>query len=127
MELRLIPTPRFREAPPQIVVTPEQRERSRRIRQRFEIAMAPPGSIRLTPQQQAAKDLADMVMAKHPTMTTACEVLIRAIERDQHILFETKSPEALVTAEARIELHRQALDFIGAAHMHTAARPATLE
>jgi hypothetical protein len=123
MELRLIPTPRLPRTTHNVAISPAQRERARRIRERFEIAMAPPGSVRLTPQQQAAKNLADLLMQKHPNMHDACDVLVAAIDRDQRLITSTDSAETTQTAEDRIELHRQAMDFIHAAHWRAGTVP----
>jgi hypothetical protein len=106
-----------------IVLTPEQREQSRRMWLRFRVARAVPGSVVLTPQQQAAKDLADLLMAKYPDMHEACDALDDAIGRDMAIIASDNSVEAVKTAADRLELHRQAIEFVCAAHARAGTIP----
>lgn len=97
------------------------------MRERFDIARAKPGSILLTPAKQAAKNFAKLLIAKHADMHEACGVLEETIGHDMAIVKAGGSPEAVKTAEDRLELHRQAIAFICAHHRRAGTMPKTLD
>lgn len=69
-----------------------------------------------TPRHRAAIDLAEILLRKHVDPRAVSDMLEQAIAHDLRILEGPAAPETIATSQNRIDVLRQAIDFIGAAH-----------
>jgi len=67
------------------------------------------------PRQRAATDLAEILMRKHVDPRAVCSMLEQALAHDLRILEGPAAPETIATTQNRMDVLRQAIDFIGAA------------
>jgi len=69
------------------------------------------------PRHQAATDLADILLRKHLDLRALRDMLEQAIAHDLRILESPAAPETIATTQNRMDVLRQAIDFIGASRI----------